>query len=267
MNVNNLTFKKQAISLNLLLKESADASSFIKTLLEKRLPHLSYSSITSLEFCERRYFYEYIAVRRLDPVPEYLVKGNVFHTIAARYYSNTLNKRLIPKYLTKKIKSPDGLTHINNATSVMVENAWLDWEIVGVELPFVLEISPNLPPFIGIIDLLLKKSNTFVIVDHKTGKDFNNLDPFQLVFYNAYVEKTYKPLVCKAYFDQYRWVNNLQRVRKPAFQRKQIKFSQKIYHNSIKKACNAYIRMQEIKQLSDTVKNGDCWLCPYRSVC
>lgn len=251
-----------------LLNASKTANLFIKKVLELRLPHLSYSSVCSIEFCERRYYYEYVKMQRLRPTPEYFVKGSIFHDIAARYYTyRSTRRKLVPKYLTKRIESTDGIRHINNATKLLIKHAWKDWCVIGAEIPFVLDISNDLPPFIGVIDLLLQKNKSYAIVDHKTGRNFNELDPLQLVFYNEYVKKTFRPEKCVAYFDEYRWVNNLERIRKPAFRRTPVKFLRSTYNKALKRVKIAFVKMAKITSIADTAESNNCWICPYHYIC
>lgn len=59
---------------------------FTETLDEQGQPYLSYSKLSTLEFCQYRYFLEYVEKVRLRPQPSYFVKGHLFHDAAARVY-------------------------------------------------------------------------------------------------------------------------------------------------------------------------------------
>lgn len=263
-----LTFSKASKLAQALLRDSKDSISFVKSLLKLRVPHISFSSISSVEFCERRYFYEYVAMRRVSPTPEYFVKGTVFHHIASRFYNTSSTRtKLVPKSVTRRVKNEASLAHIYNAAQLLVENAWDGWSVVGTELAFVFDMHNDLPPFIGIIDLLLKKGKAYAVIDHKTGKTFNELDKHQLVLYLEHVKRAYQPEKCIAYYDEYRWVNNMERIRKPAFRRTPVKPTKTGYSEALVRAKKAYRRMSKIISIEDTEMNGDCWLCPYRPIC
>lgn len=262
------TFSKASKLAQALLRDSKGSISFVKSLLKLRVPHISYSSISSVEFCERRYFFEYVAMRRVSPTPEYFVKGKVFHDIAARFYlPNSTRKKLVTKTVTRRIKNEASLAHIDNGVKLLVKNAWNGWSVIGTELPFVFDMHSNLPPFIGIIDLLLKKDETYAVIDHKTGKSFNQLDKHQLVLYLEHVKRTYQPEKCIAYYDEYRWVNDIERIRKPAFRRTPVKTTKKSYTEALVRAKDAYRKMSKILSIEDTNISGDCWNCPYRHIC
>ena len=106
----------------------------------------------------------------------------------------------------------------------------------------MLSIHEDLPPFFGIIDLVLRKGDSYIVVDHKTGGDFNDLDSMQLIFYREFIRKEYNSKKVDAYFDQYRWVNNLMRIRKPAFIRSKVPIKLNGLQQTITRAKKAYER-------------------------
>lgn len=74
----------------------------------------------------------------------------------------------------------------------------------------------------GVIDLVLRKGKRFAVVDHKTGKAFWPQDPMQLAIYREHLLREYGPVQVRAFFDAYRWVNDLRRIRTPAHQRTRV---------------------------------------------
>jgi predicted RecB family nuclease len=78
--------------------------------------------------------------------------------------------------------------------------------VVGVEEPFVISLGRDLPPCIGVADLILRRGSTFALVDYKTGKNFSGADELQLVLYREYVRRRYGASRCLTIVDEYRWV-------------------------------------------------------------
>jgi len=236
-----------------------------KTLLSNKIPHLSYSMIASFEFCAQKYFLQYVKQVRVHPEPVYFIKGTTFHNAAQKLYlkKGTKNKTpLLNKSMLRKIKDVEHVKHIENAVSLLIQNKWGDeWSVVDVERPFVMQIHKDLPPFFGIIDLVLSKGNQYVVIDHKTGKKFNELDALQLAFYREFVLKEYSAKKIDTFFDQYRWVNNLDRIRKPAFVRSKVLISTNEIKKSIKRAHQAYIGMCKMK--APFKQNDECYGCQF----
>ena len=75
----------------------ASPGEFGAFLRKKRIPHLSFSSISTLEFCEYRYYLEYVLRRKLKETPLYFTKGKLFHRVAADFYQRT-NDRECPSF-------------------------------------------------------------------------------------------------------------------------------------------------------------------------
>jgi len=208
----------QAIS-SALAEWNGSISTFMKQLDKDKVPYISYSKISSVESCEYRYFLEYVeGIKVREPL--YFKKGNIFHQAAGMAHrqlaKGKLNRKPIERLVDRHFEREDN-RHLQNAIELLIQNVHTGFEVVDTELPFVLSLGRGLPPLIGIIDLLLIKGDVFLVVDHKTGKNFYEQDGLQLHLYQEYVRKTFKPKRMLACFDEYRWVNNLQRIRVPAF--------------------------------------------------
>ena len=90
-------------------------------------------------------------------------------------------------------------------------------KVVGIEKPFVYLMEQAIPPVVGVIDLILRRGETLILIDHKTGRDFYQPDILQMAVYFNYLRSTGIKGECEFYYDSYRWVENLTRIRKPAF--------------------------------------------------
>ena len=248
-----------------------DTDRTIKALLSSRVPHLSYSRVATFEFCPRAYYLEYVRHVRLVPEPEYFRKGRVFHRAAQRLYSSVspsgarspLNGNSL-----RGVKKAEDKRHLRNAVALMLENRWgPDWEIVGVECPFVVSLHDELPPLFGVIDLILKNGSRYAVVDHKTGASFREQDPLQLVLYREFVRAEFGAATVDAYFDQYRWVNNLDRVRKPAFVRNKVRVGSGEAGKAITRVRRSHKGMRGIEGLPERSDIEKCYGCRFRLVC
>ncbi len=56
---------------------------------------------------------------------------------------------------------------VGNAVATLSEHLWTGHEILGVEEPFFLDLSEELPPVIGVVDLILRDGPRFLAMDHK----------------------------------------------------------------------------------------------------
>ena len=248
-----------------------DTERTIKALLSSRIPHLSYSRVSTFEFCPRAYYLEYVQHVRLVPEPEYFKKGRVFHRAAQRMYSKAPGSSARPPLNGNSLRGltkPEDKRHLRNAVAVMVENRWgPDWEIVGVECPLVMSLHDELPPLFGVIDLVLKKGSRYAVVDHKTGASFHDQDPLQLVLYREFVRSEFGAATVDAYFDQYRWVNNLDRVRKPAFVRNKVRVGSGEAGKALTRVRRSYKGMRGMEGLPERSDIEKCYGCRFRLVC
>ncbi len=247
---------------------SGTIADFSKKLDREHVPYLSFSKVGCVEFCGYRYLLEYVKLKRPSPEPDYFVKGQAFHeTVASLYRDRTQGRpadaegllALLDPSLPERIE-------VENAIQLAAQNAY-EGEVVAVEEPFVLSLGRNLPPCVGVIDLILRRGKTFLIVDHKTGKRFNEADELQLVLYREHVRRRYEAVRCLTLVDQYRWVPNLDRIRKPAFQRTQVRLAPSSWPQATKRLARAHSRIREIETTQDAWGSGECYLCPYKSTC
>ncbi len=157
--------------------------------------------------------------------------------------------------------------HLANALQLYYQNRWQVEQVLAVEHPFAISIDENLPPLVGVIDLVLKEGNTIILVDHKTGRNFYPYDELQVAIYASYIQSQYPDYECYLYYDHYRWVNNLDRIRKPAFQRTRVEVqaeSKALYQQRI---LTAALLIHALRSGSDPAHSAKCYLCPYKKSC
>jgi ATP-dependent exoDNAse (exonuclease V) beta subunit len=231
---------------------------------------LSYSKVSTVESCEYRYLLEYVERVKLDPQPEYFAKGHLFHQAMARHYRERARGRKA-KFETHcrfiDQNWDDSPPHLKNAIRVATENAWEDCEVVAVEEPFVLDLGKDLPPLLGIVDLVIRSEDGYTVVDHKTGKTFYEQDDLQLTLYREFVRRQFDTAKCDAFFDKYRWVNNLDRIRKPAMEREGANLKKGAFARAVTRVAKADKKMRRIEEGSPANPNGECFKCPFRSQC
>ena len=255
----------------MLAANGGDADLFAEAIWRARIPHLSFSQVTTLEFCPYRYYLQYVRCQELDPIPDYFVKGKRMHTLIARTYENM---RANP---TSELRAEDeavinegaGLEecHIRNAYQVHRAHLWIDYEIRGIEHPFVFSIDPSLPPLVGVIDLMLVRDECYFLVDHKTGRDFYPDDALQVAIYARYIHTQHHTQNVRLFYDHYRWVNNLDRIRKPAFERREVRADLGQWELYLARIQRAYRAMESIARGAKPEKCGQCFHCPYRGQC
>lgn len=267
-----MTFKAAFDKVSKLIEENKNAPDKIGSILVAScIPHLSYSMISSYEACPKKYYLEYVDQVKLQPTPAYFLKGRALH-IAAQYMYSRKEVTGIPTSIRIKllrgIKETKDIKHIENAFDLMEQNRWdNEWKVVDIERAFVMQIHEELPPLFGIIDLVLRNGDQHVVVDHKTGNVFYDLDPIQLVFYREFVKQEYNAKKVDTYYDQYRWVSNLDLVRKPAFMRNKIPLRTNAVGEAIARAKRAYDGIRKIKAPLDSASSYICYQCQFRNHC
>jgi len=259
----------QAI-LDVIEHSNGDADGFAGTLRREHIPHLSFSQVTTAEFCPYRYHLQYIQNRDPDPVPEYFTKGKLFHQVVAASYredrASASGAYQLALGTFAREYGGDNQHHLANAFLVHLENYWAGCEVIAVEKPFAMLIDPHLPPCVGVIDLIIKKDSRTIIVDHKTGRDFYPQDELQMAIYVEYMRNLFGQVQYEFYYDHYRWVNNLGRIRKPAFQRTCVSQSAS-WSQMLERIRRGNDVIERIKSSGRGARIGECFRCPYRRTC
>jgi CRISPR/Cas system-associated exonuclease Cas4 (RecB family) len=140
-------------------------------------------------------------------------------------------------------------------------------EVIGIEKPFVFLMDGDIPPVVGVIDLILRQGDMMILIDHKTGRDFYQPDILQMAVYLSYLRSTGFKGECEFYYDSYRWVENLARIRKPAFYRQQMEISDKEAEIQARRLADGYQGIQNLRQGRIPEKKGECFRCAYQNYC
>jgi hypothetical protein len=255
----------------LLQSANGDTDEFIRMMKESQLPSLSFSKVSTVESCQYRFYLQYVLHLEPEPVPEYFIKGKLLHALIAQTYRLLSNQEQIDPQTRleaiSRIRSEEQRTHLMNAAAIHLQNLWQDCEVLGIEVPFVMLVDPQLPPMIGVIDLLLKQGDRYIVIDHKSGRDFYPPDQLQMAIYRQWLRVERQAGECQFFYEHYRWVNNLQRIRKPAFLRSSVELPVDGWPASLERINTAYAVMQRIRAGGIARRNGDCYRCPYRAMC
>jgi len=267
-----MDFDQAHHNIKRVIEESShDSDRFAERLRRERIPHLSFSQVTTIEFCPRRYYLQYIKLKDIVPEPIYFIKGKLLHQLLAEYYLSINNGGFsISSKWDRTLREQlddDHYIHLLNAFSVHQENAWCGCNVVSVEHPFVMQIDTSLPPMVGVIDLILKRNGSYLLVDHKSGRNFYPDDELQVAIYAQYIRRAFGGETCQLFYDHYRWVNNLARIRKPAFQRVEVHTSDHRWPLYLKRIKDAYSAIKSIQNGENNEKYGECFRCPYKNFC
>lgn len=255
----------------LIDQNNGNSDTFAEVLRQQHISHLSFSQISTVEFCEYRYYLQYVKFLDPTPTPDYFKKGKLLHQALALFYQSQINDQQFS--LDQILESIDqeyqgeNQQHLHNAFAVHLANQWQDCQVIAVEKPFVMSIDSDLPPCVGVIDLVLQKGDRIILVDHKTGRDFYDDDELQMAIYVQYVRHQYGGAACDFYYDHYRWVNNLARIRKPAFQRTMVSQTNLNWSAALKRIRSGARRIEQIKNGKPAIPEGECFRCPYKVIC
>ena len=264
-------FQSEADQIQAIIDQSDDDSDlFVNRLHHSGLSHISFSQVYAFETCPRQYYLRYIMGMETTPVPEYFIKGKALHhTIANAYRAHREGREFdeaIISYDEIHPYSQAGI-HLRNGYLTLCQNMLSSDEIIGVEKPFVFLMGGDIPPIVGVIDLILRRDNVLILIDHKTGRDFYQPDILQMAVYLSYLRSTGFEGECEFYYDSYRWVENLARIRKPSFCRQQMLISDSEAVIQAKRLADGYRGIQQLRQSGLPEMTGECFRCAYRNYC
>jgi hypothetical protein len=256
---------------SILTQMHNDSDLFVAALHHQQLSYLSYSQITTVEFCQQRYYLQYILGQQPEPLPDYFTKGKLLHQLIAQSYLADINGAAVTldELQAQLVETEEfcDQVHLANALALYQQHRWQVERVLAVELPFAILLAEDLPPLVGVIDLVLQDGGSIILVDHKTGQNFYPYDELQVVIYAHYIQSIYPDLDCRLFYDHYRWVNNLQRIRKPAFQRTMVQMQPTLdilYHRRIYSAASI---IQRLRAGSKPTHAGACFRCPFQKNC
>ena len=239
-------------------------SRFMDALDAQEVPYLSYSKVSTVERCPRCYYNQYILRQELSSTA--LTTGSLFHRAAEAFYDalrlgQPFDAPAVAQHLRPKHTDPTQQAHLENAIKTLRQNAWEGYEIVATEELIFLDLAPRLPPVIGVADLVLRKAGSYVVVDHKTSKRFNDPDPAQLVLYAKHVRQRHGASAVVGAFDEYRLVPDLKRVRKPVFRRTPVSVDPAALAPLIARFRRAWKLIATIHRDRHATPSPDCYTC------
>ena len=264
-------FQSEADQIQALIDQSdGDCDAFVNTLHNSGLSHISFSQVYTFETCPRQYYLRYILGVEISPIPEYFIKGKALHrTIANAYQAQKEGQDFDEEIISYDEIHPDSHAgnHLRNSYLTFRQNILPSDEIIGIEKPFVYLMNDDTPPVVGVIDLILRRGDTLILIDHKTGRDFYQPDILQMAVYLNYLRSTGNKGECEFYYDSYRWVENLERIRKPAFSRYQMMISDTDAEIQAKRLADGYEGIRSLRHGSLPERTGQCFRCTYRNYC
>lgn len=237
---------------------------FADRLDDRRIPYLSHSKLSLYEQCPRCYHKKYI-LREPEEVNEAMLRGQSFHRAATIIYTAMRNKSSLPtssSLLTaagRKTLSKESVALLRNAIELLRKHRWEDHDVISMEEPFFMDLAPGLPPIIGITDLVLRREDTWIVVDHKTSRKKANNDPSQLVLYAENVRRTHLSKCVIGVFDCYRLVPDLMKVIKHPFHRIPVSVDRSLLPPLIARYRKAWKYIAAMTP--DDVPQADCWKC------
>ncbi|NMB62695.1 MAG: PD-(D/E)XK nuclease family protein [Chloroflexi bacterium] len=256
---------------SLLTALNHDSDRFVNALRQQHVFHLSFSQISTLEFCQHRYYLQYILNQEPDPLPDYFTKGKLLHQLIAHGYQAQMSGNvpslevLEEELFTSELACES--VHLTNALQLYYRHRWQVERVLAVEQPFVISLADDLPPLVGVIDLVLQDGDAIILVDHKTGCNFYPYDELQVAIYARYIQSIYPGYDCQLFYDHYRWVNHLERIRKPAFQRTLVELHKDQWQTDLQRITSAAGIIQQIHVGSSPTHSGACFRCPYQHIC
>jgi hypothetical protein len=224
--------------------------------------YLSHSKVTQFERCPRCYYRQYILLERHESQP--LLLGSIFHDAAERLYGKAgpANPRLLLKKLPTKKLEPERRRKLLNAVRLLCENRWPEQDdVLSVEEPFFMDLGDDLPPVIGIADLILRQGKKLAVVDHKTSGKFNDTSAGQLVLYAEHARIKFGPRPVIGFYDEYRLVADLSSIRKPAFRRTCVTVSRRLLPPLVSRYHKAWRQIREMSVGNPPASAYDCWFC------
>lgn len=237
---------------------------FVNRLDREGVPYLSHSKVACIERCPRCYYRQYILGK--NESSEAMRRGTIFHKAAKLFYASyKKGSPLKPSELAKQVRAKelDEETQnlLVNAAISLRANHWEGHEIVSIEEPFFMDLANGLPPVIGVPDLVLRRDDAFVVVDHKTSKSFNEIDPIQLILYGEHLRRKHGTHAIVGAIDEYRLVSDLTTIKKPAFRRTPVSVDCSFLKPLLSRYRKAWKQILTIDREGEPDSSPECWIC------
>ena len=238
---------------------------FVDCLDRAKTPYLSHSKLTLYERCRRCYHRIYILGQQEDE-SEAMRLGTAFHGAARALYASIKDGKLptissLLKPVNRKAMSKDSVGLLRNGLDLLRLHRWEEHEVVSFEEPFFFELAANLPPIIGVPDLILKRGDTWIVVDHKTSKQFNNHDPSQLVLYAENLRRTHSTSCVIGVYDTYKLVPDLSKTIKLPFRRIPVSVDRSLLPPLVKRYREAWKSIHAMRPDRLPKPSSACWQC------
>jgi len=228
-------------------------------------PYLSHSKVALFERCPLCYYHQYVlGEKESSPAMEL---GSVFHDAARILYSDGAppKPRALLELLAREKLEPEQRRKLRNAVSLLCQNRWTGrYKVVSVEQPFFMDLHKDLPPIIGIADLILQEDSRLVVVDHKTSSKFNDLAADQLVLYAEHARRAFGARRIVGCYDEYRLVPDLSTIRKPAFRRTTLAVGKALLAPLVKRYRDVWSQISKLDYDSKPAPGYECWKCKSR---
>jgi hypothetical protein len=240
-------------------------STFNERLDREQIPYLSHTKLVCHERCPRCYYRRYVLCEMEEPSNAMLL-GQLFHQSAREYYHAIRNGRE-PKAaeMIKALETgglpKDSVKLLRNAVTLLRLHRWHGHDVVSLEEPFFMDLARGLPPMIGIPDLVLRRHDWLLVVDHKTSKSFNDLDSAQLLLYAEHLRRRHATHCIVGVFDEYRLVPDLAKVIKPAFRRTPVSVDRSLLAFLIRRYRKAWKDISNMRRDRHPAAAPDCWKC------
>ena len=237
---------------------------FVDRLDKAKTPYLSHSKLTLHERCPRCYHRIYVLGQKEES--EAMRLGTTFHHAANKFYETYPAGKLptVPsllKSIDKTGLSKDSIVLLRNGLEILRKNRWEGHEVVSSEDPFFFELASNLPPIIGVSDPILKRGDTWIVVDHKTSKSFNNHDPSQLVLYAANLRRAHDTSCVIGVYDNYKLVPDLTKLVKLPFRRIPVSVDRSLLPPLVKRYKKAWKSIRVMRLDRKPEPSPECWMC------
>jgi hypothetical protein len=175
---NPYPFQREADQIQELIEQSCgDSDSFVFSLYESKIPHISFSQVYSFETCQHQYYMRYILGKEIFPVPEYFVKGKALHRTIAKAFRTIQQGSDFDEEIIQYegiCRSSQAGIHLYNGYLTFCQNMLPSIEVVAIEKPFVFLLNNDIPPIVGIIDLILRRGDTLILLIIKQDTIFTN---------------------------------------------------------------------------------------------
>lgn len=240
--------------------------------MEFKYAPYSFSRISTFLPCPRKFYYSYIIKATPEPGdPTALHKGSCVHHLLESYFNKDVNFDIETTNYKPEIKEAAKAIFEKATTSNDLMKKFADeCEVVGTEV--LIYLDENFKPvdkekdalIKGYIDLLLKHKNsdTYIVVDHKTGKMKKDKpltpihdDVLQVSAYALWVKEKYNPTKLVGF---YNYVEHNHFVRR-IYDDNLLELTKITLKNKIEKIEN--------ETEFDTVITPLCPYCPFQKQC